>query len=523
MNEPAENVASISQELLDVAQRERNDIRKLGRELQLAPDIKVSLYLFQPVLLDGIPGDSKGTLVDFGPIPAHASDEPELLYTCALAGKAGKYFSSAANTNFRIPLPERIGSIADIQERNPKTWEATIRAESLRHDMPLDADYREWFQFNLAIAVRPPTFGVLQGRRLPTLGVAFVVLHRTLVQQAAEDDPGYNTVTNYAFLVRDSPWLNALVDYSIVVADEMLDIRARHLLGAGQDHNLDRALKALVESPTGDDAVQLVMKFILSHHWFYAHQLSAYWLFQRVLGDDVGSLYETHGWLPPPNPTKGAEAYAEEVSDAQLLKGLIEDATAILTHQAWRRLARPRRLTTTDLSTRIENAVQTALLLLIGEVRHSPGAARDRRHYLAAPENFHALAELKGGRTPVFDDTTVGNLSRKGATFRSNQTGEDVDGAVRLSSVFTAVSPESEGFQLRTHFQARVREFVYGYDPYHRTPQKEGSTPSDLASTRWITAYAAAKMVATLAKEHIGRKRTPTDTRTIDGESGAST
>jgi hypothetical protein len=79
-----------------------------------------------------------------------------------------------------------------------------------------------------------------------------------------------------ALVPSERPAKSNLVDYAIFIAEEALEIRATHLLGAGHlaPTFAGSALENLLEDPTCDDALQFIVKLLFAHHWFFPYAIA---------------------------------------------------------------------------------------------------------------------------------------------------------------------------------------------------------------------------------------------------------
>ena len=276
--------------LTAIASEERESAREFAEEM-LPADARVSVYLFQPVQADGLRDSSPGTLFDVGPVPdALSAIDRSMLFQCAEAGRTGSFLQSASDCTRRVPQTTEIDRAAYDSYRAfngcAGARRAQIAVEASRYDFEPQTDDGPpmgWHIHHLALAPHVHAFHALHTGRIPVLGTVF-------------------TVTKEPKPVARHEYSN-LVDYAIFIAEEVLEIRATHLLGGGHlgATYAGSALEKLLEDPTCDDALQFVVKLLFAHHWFFPYDAVAHALLRRCAGgDDAASQnYARHGWSPP--------------------------------------------------------------------------------------------------------------------------------------------------------------------------------------------------------------------------------
>ncbi|MEP6780129.1 MAG: hypothetical protein ABJC26_09590, partial [Gemmatimonadaceae bacterium] len=438
--------------LMEVAEQERASATAFVEGL-LPCEARISVYLFQPLRRPELLEDSPGTLYDVGPVPASAAAvERDLLFTCAKAGRTGSFLQSADHCLSRTQQTAEIDQAAarDFRRRNaPRDIrEAQIAVESARYGF--QAESRDGppigrFIHHLALAPSVHSFEVLATRRIPVLGTVFTLTR-------SNDAEELKAVREYS----------NLVDYAMFIGKELLDIRATHLLGGrqGQADFIGVALQKLSRDPTCDQSVQLVMKLLLAHHWFYPYGPVAYSLLRRVSGSDEKAceLYEAHGWAPPPTPL------APSADDRFARQHVIADIVTLVQHLSWYRLGKEFRRTPEEVTGGVTRAVNTALLLLCGVPEnvaslrswHSTTSRTPSR--VLAPSS--ALSELEGKEgllAPTFPIDGIRNLVRGKASelveMRNGSNTICMKPAVlqRFQSAWTVCAPGASIFDTRTH------------------------------------------------------------------------
>lgn len=479
--------------LLDVARQERQSATAFVEEL-LPRDARISVYLFQPLRRDELLDDSPGTLYDVGPIPGTAHNVPrDLLYTCAKAGRTGSFLQSAGHCLSRTQQTAEIDQAAarDFRERNPprEVREAQIAVESARYGF--NADTRDGppvgrFIHHLALAPSVHSFEVLETRRTPVLGTVFTLT-------SDRDERRLEDIREYS----------NLVDYAMFIGRELMDIRATHLLGGrqGQADFIGVALQKLSRDPTCDQSVQLVIKLLLSHHWFFPYGPVAYSLLRRITGSDAGAceLYSQHGWTPPPIPLPVDD------SDRLQRQQVIADIVTLVQHLSWYRLGKEFRRSPEELTGAVTRAVNTALLLMCGvpedvaSLRSWHGTNARTPSRVLAPSL--ALSELEGREgllTPTFPIDGIRNLVRGRASDlveMPNASGVQQMRATvlqRFQSAWTVCGPGAAVFDTRTHLAPSgfVEGFARGGTPHFVT----GIETTERERTKWMCSYAIARL-----------------------------
>ena len=460
--------------LLLLAARER-DAANETVERRIPAGARVSVYLYQPLTAPGLPPDSPGVLWDVGPLPAAAATAPrDLLYQCAEAGRTGSFLQSAAECTRRVPQTTCIDSAAFRSYRSRNTNEdarrAQIGVEQARHGFRArvaDGPPQGSFIHHLALAPSVQSFSSLSSGRLPVLGTIFTVTSEEAPLELHE--------------------YSNLVDYAIFIAGELLEVRIEHLLGAGLITSTfeGSALEELLDAPTSDAAVQLIVKLIFAHHWFFPYDAVAHTVLLHGVGDadGVAALYRRHGWLPPrTSPPEGT-------SGTVARRLLAEDLATLIGHTCWYRLGREFRPRPGLLADNIRIALNTALLLLCGvrsEVsahgtRRASARRSDRSVFLGPPGGL-GLGPSDPLLAPVFAATAVSQLQRAGT--------EDVSD--RFAASFAACGPGTTEGHTRTHLKP-VR-FVDGVDP-GGTPRFSARTQEGLRDrTRWLCSYAIGRL-----------------------------
>lgn len=464
--------------MTDIAARERAAATETVERL-LPPSARVSVYLYQPVTAPGLRSTSPGVLWDIGPRPAGTETvSRELLYQCAEAGRTGSFLQSAAECTRRVPQTTCIDAAAFRSYRScngdAAARVAQIAVEQARHGFrsrAADGPPQGYFIHHLALAPSVQSFAALTSARLPVLGTIFTV--------TAEEVP-----------LERREYSN-LVDYAIFIAGELLEVRAEHLLGHGHVSSgfEGSALEALLDAPTSDAAVQLVIKLLFAHHWFYPYDPTAHALLLGLTGDleAVAALYDRHGWLPPRTMT-GSSAGTETA------RRLVEsDLTTLIRHICWYRLGRDFRPRPGTVSASIRSALTTALLLLCGtefEVRgydaRRPGARRaDHSVYLGPPPALALHGHDEALLAPVFPAAGVHQLVRQ----RANGNGSPLR---RFDASFAVCGPGDTDGGTRTHLKPVrfVEGFGHGGVPRFSARMQDGMRDR----TRWLCSYAIGRL-----------------------------
>jgi len=465
-----------------VAAGERDAMRDFVEDL-LPADARVSVYLFQPVEAPGLRAASPGALFDVGPIPAPlARTDRDLLYQCAEAGRTGSFLQSAEDCTQRVPQTTLIDRDAYDSYRafngDAAVRTAQIAVEAARHGFdPQTADGPPmgWHIHHLALAPSVHSFSAVHTGRIPVLGTVF-----TVTRQAS---PG--ALREYS----------NLVDYAIFIAEEALEIRATHLLGGGHlgPAFAGSALEKLLDDPACDEAVQLVVKLIFAHHWFFPYDPVAHPLLARALGDarGVASLYARHGWTPP------RRCVAPAYDDATIHALVTDDLVTLIRHLGWYRLGKDFRPRPEQLADRVARALNTALLLLCGEPADVPlprstptYMRRARTRYLAPPAALTDLGRTESVLAPVFSAPGVRQLVR---TERSHGMLE------RFAQSFAVCGPGFTEGHARTHLKPSgfVESFERSGLPRFSSKRESGVRER----TRWLCSYAVARLAESTMRD----------------------
>lgn len=470
----------ISSPLAGIAERERAAATDFVASV-LRPDARVSVYLYQPIGAPGLRAESPGALFDIGPVPP-AADETErrYLYQCAEAGRTGSFLQSAEDCTRRVPQTTQIDAAASTSYRAfngcAESREAQIAVEEARHGFTSprrDGPPVGSFIHHLALAPSVHGFETVATGRLPVLGTIF-------------------TVTTERKPVALHEYSN-LVDYAIFIAEEALEIRATHLLGAAHlGANFEgSALEALLDDPASDLAVQLVVKLLFAHHWFFPYDAAAHALMQHALGSRaaVEALYAAHGWSAPRSLRAGAQ------SDRALLAVVRSDLGTLVRHLAWYRLGKEFRSRPGALNDAIGRALNTALSLLVGTRASVPSfrsralgrGARTGDQYLAPNPGFAEFDREESLLAPVFPYAGIQSLLR---------TNPRLD---RFAPSFEVCGPGDTEGHTRTHLKP-VR-FIEGFErggaPRFSARMHDGVRDR----SRWLCSYAIARLAAFAAME----------------------
>jgi hypothetical protein len=471
----------ISSNLTTIAERERAAATDFVSSV-LRPDARVSVYLYQPIGATGLRAESPGALFDIGPVPPAAADaERRYLYQCAEAGRTGSFLQSAEDCTRRVPQTTQIDAAASASYRAfngcEESREAQIAVEEARHgftsprrDGPPVGSYIH----HLALAPSVHGFETVATGRLPVLGTIF-------------------TVTQERRPVALHEYSN-LVDYAIFIAEEALEIRATHLFGAAHlGSNFEgSALEALIDDPTSDLAVQLVVKLLFAHHWFFPYDAAAHALMQQALGSRgaVDALYAAHGWSAP-------RSLRDDIArDDRTLHAIVRgDLGTLVRHLAWYRLGKEFRSRPGALNDAIGRALNTALLLLVGS-RASVPSLRNRTlgrgprsgdQYLAPSDTLTALDRDESLLAPVFPLAGIQSLLRTNPRLDRFAPSRDVCGP-----------GDTEG-HTRTHLKP-VR-FIEGFERGGAPRFSARMHDSMRDRSRWLCSYAIARLATMAAAE----------------------
>jgi hypothetical protein len=292
-----------------------------------------------------------------------------------------------------------------------------------------------------------------------------------------------------------------LVDYAIFIAEEVLEIRATHLFGAGHlsANFAGSALEKLLDDPTCDEALQLVVKLLFAHHWFFPYDAAAYELLRRAAGDHgVRALYERHGWLPPRRLSPGPR------NDAELRALVTSDFVTLIRHLSWYRLGKEFRPRPHQVSDAVTRALNTAVLLLCGEPADVPvpraapnNARRVHDRYLGPPPALLDLNRDESLLAPVFPISGVRQLIR---TERARANSTHAMTLERFAPSFAVCGPGYTEGHTRTHLKpsAFVESFERGGAPRFSSKRESGVRER----TKWLCSYAIARLAESALGEH---------------------
>ncbi|MFI5310515.1 MAG: hypothetical protein ACHQQ3_04745 [Gemmatimonadales bacterium] len=467
--------------LQEIASDERESAREFVEEL-LPADARVSVYLFQPVIAEGLRPESPGVLFDIGPAPASVGHvDRGLLYQCAEAGRTGSFLQSADDCTRRVPQTTEIDRQAYASYRSFNGCEAARRAqiavERERHGFEPQTDDGPpmgWHIHHLALAPRVHSFSALATGRIPVLGTVFTVTKEAKPDHRRE--------------------YSNLVDYAIFIAEEALEIRATQLLGSahvGADF-AGSAIEKLLEDPASDEALQLVAKLLFAHHWFFPYDAVAHSLLARAVGgtETAHDLYVRHGWSAP------LSRVAQHRDDHVLRQLVIGDTVTLIRHLSWYRLGkefRPRPHQVLDAVTR---ALNTALLFLCGTPadvptpRTAPSYQRRARDRFLAPPSVLADPDRNDSLlAPVFPLSGIRQLIR----------GTEM---ARFDKSFAACGPGYTEGHTRTHLKPSgfVESFDRGGIPRFSAKTHDGVRDR----TKWLCSYAIARLAESAIRERGG-------------------
>lgn len=461
-----------AERILEIARAER--LAAIDTVTRLLPaESRVSVYLFQPIAAPGLRDASPGVLWDIGPLPGQLAVERDLLYQCGEAGRTGSFLQSAAECTRRVPQTTRINRQAFESYRAfngvAAARRAQIAVEQARHGFQskaADGPPEGAFIHHLALAPGVQSFHAISTGRLPVLGIVF-------------------TVSKHPEPVDRHEYTN-LVDYAMLLASETLEIRAEQLLG--QSHLTPgfsgSALEALLDDPASDAAVQLVIKLLFAHHWFFPYDPVAHHLLVRASNsDETAALYARHGWLPP----RRAET---DTRDGLALRALVvSDLVALIGHLCWYRLGREFRPRPGALSDAVSSALATALMAVLGAPCELPsysgraarGGKRERTIYLGPTRTLCATRSGERFLAPAFGVTGIQQIMR--------QRRAPLD---RFSTSFAACGPGTTEGHARTHF--KPAQFVEGFD-YGGAPRLSSRLHAGMRErTRWLCSYAIGRL-----------------------------
>jgi hypothetical protein len=482
--------------LASIARRERAAATDFAERL-LPPDTRVSVYLFQPVTAPGLRGESPGTLWDIGPLPERVRSTPrDLLYTCAESGRTGSFLQSGEECTRRVPQTTRINAAAAASyrtsNRDVAVRRAQIAVEAARHGFtPRDPDGPpEGFHIHhLALAPSVQSFAAVSSGRIPVLGTIFAL--------TKERDP--HAMHEYA----------NLVDYAIFIAGEVLEIRAEHLFGkahvaAGFEGS---ALESLLETPTSDPAVQLAIKLLFAHHWFFPYDPAAWSLLERSLGATVArDTFGRHDWSPP---RKHARHGGNARNDSELRAAVTDDLVTLVQHIAWYRLGTEFRARPAAVRESVALSLNTALLLLCGERTALPTfrvsarapRRRDESVFLGPPPALAGLGREEGVVAPVFPLSGLQQLVRGR---NGNGAASGVAIGARFAASLDVCGPGDTEGHTRTHLKPSsfVDGFEHGGAPRFSHRVRDGLRDR----TRWLCSYAIGRLAGMVAGERPGNE-----------------
>lgn len=469
----------------------------------LPPETRVSVYLFQPVRAPGLRPESPGVLWDIGPVPPAAGNvSRDHLYTCAESGRTGSFLQSGEECTRRVPQTTRINAGASASyrscNRDPAVRRAQIAVEAARHGFTPrhgDGPPEGYHIHHLALAPSVQSFDAVSSGRIPVLGTIFA-----LTKQPAPYD-----THEYA----------NLVDYAIFIAGEVLQIRAECLFGKAHVATgfAGSALEALLDTPMSDAAVQLAVKLIFAHHWFFPYDPVAWLLLGGAAGRaDACTCYADHGWTPPRTQHPGVNDHRD---GAELRAVLTNDLVTLVQHIAWYRLGTEFRARPAAVRESVATALNTALLLLCGNRTAMPtfrvgGRTRRRRDeslYLGPPSRLAGLGSDAAVVAPVFPLTGLQQLARGHATNGNGTTTGAARAdtvAARFSASFEVCGPGDTEGHTRTHLKpvSFVDGFETGGAPRFSVRVRDGLRDR----TRWICSYAIGRLAESVAEERDGNR-----------------
>lgn len=471
------DTADSERELLEIAARERAAATDFVESI-LPASARVSVYLYQPIHAPGLRASSPGVLHDIGPLPAGTGADRALLYQCAEAGRTGSFLQSAADCTQRVPQTTQIddGASQSYRAFNACTPAriAQIAVERARHGFAVgrkDGPPVGSYIHHLALAPAVHSFEAVASGRIPVLGTIFTV--------TSEKKP--SSLHEYS----------NLVDYALFIAEEALQIRASELLGSGHVGASfeGSALENLLDDPIGDAAVQLIVKLLFAHHWFFPYDPVAWLLLRDATGSDAAAhtLYARHGWSPP------RSIHAERADDRALQRLVVTDIVTLVRHLSWYRLGKDFRPRPGEVSDAVGRALTTALMLLCGDLTFVPSlrsvsrASRVRAEgvYLGPPAALPEPSRDASLVAPVFPVSGIQSLVRAAAA-----QGETV--RVRFDESFSVCGPGDTEGHTRTHLKPTA--FIDGFDrggaPRFSARMQDGVRER----TKWLCSYAIARL-----------------------------
>ncbi len=482
---------SLSSRLHAIAEGERLATSEFVGRL-LPADTRVSVYLFQPVAAPGLRPESPGALWDIGPIPnAVAGTARSLLYTCAESGRTGSFLQSGEECTRRVPQTTRINAAAAASYRGSNRDSAVRRAqiavEAARHGFVAkdpDGPPQGYHIHHLALAPGAQSFEAVSSGRIPVLGTIF----------ALTKDAAPTALHEYA----------NLVDYAIFIAGEVLEIRAEQLFGrahvaAGFEGS---ALETLLDAPTSDASVQLAVKLLFAHHWFFPYDPAAWVLLERSMGgaEAARETYARHEWLPP---RRHGAPLSDGRSDSDLRNTMIGDIATLVQHIAWYRLGTEFRPRPGAVRESVTVAINTALLLICGQRTALPtfrvGARHTRRRdealYLGPPRALSGIGRDGDVVAPVFPLSGLQQLARSYAA--EGQNGGSIGS--RFAASMEVCGPGDTAGLTRTHLKPTsfVDGFEHGGTPRISVRLRDGMRER----TRWLCSYAIGRLAGMVATE----------------------
>ncbi|MBI3568498.1 MAG: hypothetical protein HY084_09910 [Gemmatimonadetes bacterium] len=475
----------ISSPLVAIAERERAAATDFVASV-LHPEARVSVYLYQPVDAPGLRPESPGALFDIGPLPRGGDTvDRRLLFQCAEAGRTGSFLQSAADCTQRVPQTTQIDDSASRSYRafngDAAAREAQIAVEEARHGFTSprrDGPPVGAYIHHLALAPSVHGAETVATGRIPVLGTIFTVTRERRPASLHE--------------------YSNLVDYAIFIAEEALEIRATHLLGVshlGAEFE-GSAIESLLDDPASDLAVQLVVKLLFAHHWFFPYDAAAHALLRHALGSDgaTAALYAAHGWIAP------RRLHGPARDDRAVYAVVRGDLGTLVRHLAWYRIGKEFRPRPGALGDAIGRALNTALPLLVGTQATMPSfrsrmAARSPRAgdlYLAPNAAYTELDRDDSLLAPVLPYAGIHALLR---------TNPDL---ARFAPSFAVCGPGDTAGHTRTHLKP-VR-FIEGFDrggaPRFSARMHDGVRDR----SRWLCSYAIARLAAMAGAERHGAR-----------------
>ena len=237
--------------------------------------------------------------------------------------------------------------------------------------------------------------------------------------------------------------------------------------------------------------MQLVVKLLFAHHWFFPYDAAAHALLWHALGSRtaVDALYAAHGW-------SGPRSLRDSNGDDRAMHATVRsDLGTLVRHLAWYRLGKEFRSRPDALNDAIGRALNTALLLLVGSRASVPSlrsrvlgrGSRPGDQYLAPSAGF---ADLEGDDSllaPVFPLAGIRSLLRTNPRLE------------RFAPSFGVCGPGDTEGHTRTHLKP-VR-FIEGFErggaPRFSARMQDGVRDR----SRWLCSYAIARLAAIAAAD----------------------